>query len=46
MKTINNNNNYIKKNVNHNKNTKKENDYKSIGERLSKIQNLINQANK
>ena len=36
-----NNNNYIKKN-----NNKKENEYKSIGERLSKIQNLINQANK
>ena len=40
------NNNYIKKNVNQSKNNNKENDYKSIGERLSKIQNLINQANK
>ena len=42
----NNNNNYIKKSGNQIKNNKKENDYKSIGERLSKIQNLINQANK
>ena len=41
-----NNNNYIKKSGNQIKNNKKENDYKSIGERLSKIQNLINQANK
>ena len=39
------NNNYIKKSGIQNKNSKKENDYKSIGERLSKIQNLINQAN-
>ena len=40
------NNNYAKKSVNQSKNNNKENDYKSIGERLSKIQNLINQANK
>ena len=41
-----NNNNYIKKSENFSKNVKKENDYKTIGERLSKIQNLLNQANK
>ena len=38
-------NNNIKKSGNQ-MNNEKENEYKSIGERLSKIQNLINQANK
>ena len=40
------NNNFNKNYGNYNKNNRKDNDYKSIKEKLSNIQNLLNQANK